>query len=47
MRVPTFFVKSRDYKYGKVLYALDVLIMKFVTLFKKGRRFARFFPNKI
>lgn len=39
-----FFVKLRDYKYGKVLYTLDVLIMKFIALFKKGARFVRSFP---
>lgn len=42
-----FFIKLRDYNYGKVIYTLSVLLMKFVAIFKKGAGFARNFPNKI
>jgi len=42
-----FFIKLRDFQYAKVLYSLDVLIMKTVSLFKKGARFARNFPTKL
>lgn len=42
-----FFIKLRDYQYAKVLYSLDVLIMKVVSLFRKGARFARNYPTKL
>lgn len=42
-----FFIKLRDFQYAKVLYTLDVLIMKVVSLFKKGARFARNYPTKL
>ncbi len=36
-----FYIKLRKYKYGKWLYNLNVLTMRFVALFRKGARFAR------
>lgn len=42
-----FFVKLRDYKYGKILYTIDVLILRFISLFKKGARFVKYFPIKL
>ena len=36
-----FYIKLRKYKYGKFLYSLNVLTMRFIALFKKGARFAR------
>lgn len=42
-----FFIKLRDFKYAKFIYALDVLIMKSVALFKKGAGFAKGFTMKI
>lgn len=42
-----FFVKLRDYKYGKLIYTIDVLILRFISLFKKGARFVKYFPIKL
>lgn len=42
-----FFIKLRDYNYGKVIYTLSVLLMKFVAIFRKGARFSRNYPNKL
>lgn len=42
-----FYIKMRDYSYGKYLYSLNVMIMKFVSLFRKGARFARNYPTKL
>ena len=39
-----FFIKMRDYKYGHVLYTLDILIMRFIAIFKKGAKFSKQFP---
>jgi len=39
-----FFIKLRDYKYGRFLYKLDLLIMRIVAVFKKGAAFAKNFP---
>ena len=36
-----FYIKMRKYRYGKVLYKLNVLTMRFIALFRKGARFAR------
>ena len=36
-----FYIKLRKYKYGKWLYNLNVLTMRFIALFRKGARFAR------
>ena len=36
-----FYIKLRKYKYGKWLYNINVLTMRFVALFRKGARFAR------
>ena len=36
-----FYIKLRRYKYGKWLYNLNVLTMRFVAIFRKGARFAR------
>lgn len=36
-----FYIKMRKYRYGKVLYKLNVLTMRFISLFRKGARFAR------
>ena len=36
-----FYIKLRKYKYGRVLYTLNVLTMRFIALFRKGARFAR------
>ncbi len=42
-----FYIKMRDYTYGKYLYSLNVVIMKFVSLFRKGAKFARNYPTKL
>lgn len=39
-----FFVRLRDFKYAKVIYSIDVTIMKVVAVFRKGARFVREFP---
>ena len=36
-----FYIKLRKYKYGRILYTLNVLTMRFIALFRKGARFAR------
>lgn len=36
-----FYIKMRKYRYGKVLYKLNVLTMRFISIFRKGARFAR------
>lgn len=36
-----FYVKLRNYKYGKVLYRMNLFIMRFVAIFKKSARFTR------
>lgn len=41
-----FFVKLRNYRSGKFLYSLDVLVMRFIALFKKSARWSREFPIK-
>ena len=41
-----FYVKLRNYRYGDYLYSLNVLILRFVAIFKKGARFSRFYPIK-
>ena len=41
-----FFVKLRNYRSGKFLYALDVRIMHFLALFKKSARWSREFTAK-
>lgn len=38
-----FYIKLRKYKYGRVLYTLNVLTMRFIAIFRKGARFARSF----
>ena len=38
-----FYIKLRKYKYGRVLYSLNVLTMQFLAIFRKGARFARSF----
>ena len=38
-----FYIKLRKYKYGRVLYSLNVLTMRFLSIFRKGARFARSF----
>jgi len=42
-----FYIKMRDYSYGKYLYSLNVVIMKFISLFRKGAKFARNYPTKL
>ena len=36
-----FYIKMRKYRYGKVMYKLNVLAMRFIAIFRKGARFAR------
>jgi len=38
-----FYIKLRNYKYGRFLYTLNVLTMRFIAFFRKGARFARNF----
>lgn len=38
-----FYLELRKYKYGAVLYFLNVVTMRFIALFRKGARFARNF----
>lgn len=42
-----FYVKLKDYKYGHVLYGMNVCILRIVSLLKKGARFARSFPLRL
>ena len=42
-----FFVKLRNYRYGKILYSLDVLVLKIASIFMPGARFVKFFPNRL
>lgn len=42
-----FFIKLRDFRSARLIYALDVALMKFASIFKKGLRFARNFPTKL
>jgi glycosyltransferase involved in cell wall biosynthesis len=41
-----FYIKMRKYRYGKVLYRLNVLTMRIIAIFRKGARFAREFKWK-
>ena len=41
-----FFVKLRNYRSGRFLYSLDVVIMRIIALFKKSARWAREFSVK-
>ena len=41
-----FYIKMRRYRYGKVMYRLNVLTMRFIAIFRKGARFARDFQWK-
>ncbi len=41
-----FYLKMRKYRYGKVMYRLNVLAMRFIAIFRKGARFAREFEWK-
>lgn len=41
-----FYIKMRRYRYGKVLFKLNVLTMQFISIFRKGARFARDFRWK-
>ena len=36
-----FYIKMRKYRYGKVMYKLNILAMRFIAIFRKGARFAR------
>lgn len=40
-----FFIKLRSYKYGKYIYMLSVMIMKFISFFRPGASFAKDFPS--
>ena len=42
-----FYIKLRNYKYGRILYSLNVLILKITSLFMPGARFVRFFPFRL
>ena len=42
-----FFVKLRDYRLGKLLYSVDVMVVRFIGLFKKNARWARRFPWRL
>lgn len=42
-----FYIKMRDYSYGRWLYTLNVMIMKMVAIFRKGARFARQYPTRL
>ena len=35
-----FYIELRRYKYGSFLYALNVMTMRFIAIFRKGARFA-------
>lgn len=41
-----FFVKLRRYRSAKFIYSLDVLIMRFLAIFKKSARWSRQYPVK-
>jgi hypothetical protein len=41
-----FFVKLRRYRSGKFIYSLDVLLMRFLAIFKKSARWSRELPIK-
>ncbi len=38
-----FYIKLRKYKYGRILFVLNVLTMRFIAVFRKGARFSRSF----
>lgn len=42
-----FFVKLRDFRSAKLIYSLDVLLMRFAALFKKGLAFAKDYPVRL
>ena len=42
-----FFIKLRDFRSAKIIYSLDVIIMRIASWFKKGLRFAKNFPIKL
>ena len=42
-----FYIKLRNYRYGKVLYSFNVFILRIIACFKKGARFSKFFPLKL
>ena len=41
-----FYSKAKLYRSGKLLYTINVLSIKFLSLFKRSARWARSFPNK-
>lgn len=41
-----FFSRLQPYKYGKIVYAISVLIVRLISVFKKSARFARNYPLK-
>lgn len=41
-----FFYRLQPYKYGKMVYAISVLIVRLISVFKKSARFARNYPLK-
>lgn len=42
-----FFVKLRDFRSAKLIYSLDVLLMRFAAIFKKGLAFVKEYPIKL
>lgn len=41
-----FFSRLQPYKYGKIVYAISVLIVRLISVFKKSACFARNYPLK-
>lgn len=41
-----FYSKAKFFRSGKILYTINVLSIKFLSLFKRSARWARSFPNK-
>ena len=42
-----FFIALKGYRYGRLMYAIDVFLMKVIALFKKSATFVKSFPGRI
>ena len=42
-----FYIKLRNYKAGKVLYSLNVRLLRWLGMFKKSARWAKAFPTRL
>lgn len=42
-----FFIMLRDFRSAKLIYSLDVLLLRFAAIFKKGLAFAKSYPVRL